>query len=92
MRTRQSEALTRAARRLYINHIAVHARARRAGVGTKLLAYAEAEARRLAASDIVLDAWVANEGAVAFFNARGYKPANIILAKPVTPQARINPT
>ena len=83
IRDRQEDALTQSARRLFVHHIAVEDEARGGGVGARLMHFVETEASRLGATDIVLDAWAANTGALAFFDALDYQAVRIILAKTI---------
>ncbi|HKR86924.1 MAG TPA: GNAT family N-acetyltransferase [Phenylobacterium sp.] len=67
--------------RLYVHHIAIADAARRTGVGSALLAAVGAEAERTGVGRIVLDVWAANRGAQAFFEAAGFAPFNLVMAK-----------
>ena len=68
-------------RGLYVHHLAVDDNARGAGIGAKLLEHAEAEAERLGISNVILDAWLANTTAQAFFDALGYDPVKVVRSK-----------
>lgn len=68
-------------RRIYVHHLVVGELAQGKGAGAALLDYAEAEARSLGISDVLLDSWAANAKAQAFFKARGYGPLNVVLGK-----------
>lgn len=74
---RPRDALHHHRRRIYVHHIAVSEQARGAGVGARLLAEAEREARRLGIGSVVLDAWAANAGAQVFFERAGYAPVSV---------------
>ncbi|WP_454887275.1 N-acetyltransferase family protein [Sphingomonas oryzagri] len=81
VQTREQDALHLRRRRIYVHHIAVDESARGEGVGANLLDQAELEAERAGISNVVLDAWAANETAQGFFGARGYGPVNVGLGK-----------
>jgi ribosomal protein S18 acetylase RimI-like enzyme len=81
LQDRLRDALHHARRRIYVHHIAVDEHARRAGIGRKLLEYAEAEAKLRAISTMVLDAWASNSAAQDFFSARGYDPIIILRSR-----------
>ncbi|WP_167627677.1 GNAT family N-acetyltransferase [Methylobacterium phyllostachyos] len=78
---RPPTVLTQARRRLYVQHLAVRESARRSGVATALLQAVEAEARAGNVTQLVLDAWTRNEEALRFFQGRGFRPFNVVLAK-----------
>lgn len=68
-------------RRLYLHHLAVDPAFRRRGIAAALLSALEGQARALGLASVVLDAWVDNAGAQAFFAAAGYAPLNLTRAK-----------
>ncbi|MCJ2050016.1 GNAT family N-acetyltransferase [Methylobacterium sp. J-070] len=78
---RPATVLTQARRRIYVHHLAVRESARRAGVATALLRAVEVEAMAHDVDRLVLDAWTRNEEALRFFQARGFRPLNILLSK-----------
>ncbi|MCJ2134502.1 GNAT family N-acetyltransferase [Methylobacterium sp. J-026] len=81
LQERPPTVLTQARRRIYIQDIAVREPARRAGVATALLRAVEAAATALQVDRLVLDAWTRNEEALRFFQGRGFRPFNVVLAK-----------
>ncbi|MBU2978368.1 GNAT family N-acetyltransferase [Alteromonas sp. C1M14] len=75
---------------LCIGHIAVAAGARRMGVGTAMIRFMEQYARELGKLALVLDVEQANEKALAFYYALGFReqqaiPPFIQLAKGIAP-------
>jgi len=70
-------------RRMHVHHIVVDEIARGEGIGERLLAEAELEAKRLGISDITLDVWTSNSIAQTLFSKRGYNPVYISLMKKV---------
>lgn len=81
LQERPPTVLTQARRRIYVQHLAVRESARRSGVATALLQAVEAEARAGNVTQLVLDAWTRNEEALRFFQGRGFRPFNVVLAK-----------
>lgn len=81
--SRPQNALLRPRKRIYVHHVAIDDSARRSGIGARLLARAEREASRLGISTIVLDTWVPNTGAQAFFRAAGYQAFTVGLSKTI---------
>jgi ribosomal protein S18 acetylase RimI-like enzyme len=81
LQERPPTVLTRARRRLYVQHLAVRESARRSGVATALLHAVEANARARNVTQLVLDAWTHNEEALRYFQKRGFRPFNVMLAK-----------
>jgi len=75
---REASVFSPGYRRLMIDHIAVAPEARRQGQGRALLQAARALARRLEADEIMLDTWVANTEAQAFFRAEGFAPRRML--------------
>ena len=67
--------------RLYVHHLAVADAARRRGVGSALLEAVRAEGERIGVGRIVLDVWAANRSAQTFFDAAGFTPFNLVMAK-----------
>ena len=71
------------ARRLMIDQVAVAPGSRRQGNARALFAAAEALARELNASEILLDTWAGNDGAQAAFAALGYAPRRALWRRPL---------
>lgn len=69
--------------RAYVDVLVVASEAEGRGIGRSLLAHAEAWARRHEYREVVLDVFVTNESAVAFYERLGYRPDHIRMAKPL---------
>jgi ribosomal protein S18 acetylase RimI-like enzyme len=65
-------------RRLMIDHICVAPEARRQGHGHRLMDAARDLARALGVDEILLDTWVDNTDAHAFFRAAGFVPRRML--------------
>ncbi|MDR3088277.1 MAG: GNAT family N-acetyltransferase [Desulfobulbaceae bacterium] len=63
----------RDSRRTRVYSLAVAARARRQGIARRLLAYAEAESRRMGMTGIVLEVREDNPAALALYQAAGFR-------------------
>ena len=84
------------AKALYIHRLGVHPSHHRQGLGRRLMAFAEAHARRFACTTIRLDTYSENTPALTLYLSLGYTPIGtthfpfrtkhfIILEKPLTP-------
>jgi ribosomal protein S18 acetylase RimI-like enzyme len=78
LQTRVASVFSPAIRRLLIDHVAVAPEARRQGHGRALLRAARDLAGELAVDEILLDTWVANTSAHAFFRAEGFSPRRML--------------
>ena len=78
---RPGMVLTLPQRRVYVHHLSVCPKARRAGVGSALMRYVEGRAAAAGIGLLGLESWAANGAAQAFFAACGYGPSRIGLAK-----------
>ncbi len=58
---------------LYVQHIAVIPAARRQGVGRRLMAAVDEEARRRGLDEVALDYWSFNTGAQQFYASLGFR-------------------
>ena len=74
-----------ARRRVYLRHLCVVKAMQRRGVATALLRVVEQHAAAEGLSEIAVDAWAANVGALSFFQSRGFTALNIVLRKTVPP-------
>lgn len=79
--SRDATAFTKPWRRLYIHHLTVAKRARRQGVATALMAWAETRARELGIEMLVLDHLANNPEAGSFYENLGYAPARLTRLK-----------
>lgn len=70
-----------ARRRIYLHHLSVVQTARRQGVASALLRFVEQRAATEGIADLMLDAWMANADALAFFAARGFAPLQMTFRK-----------
>lgn len=62
------------ARKFYdVDELGVDANFRRQGVGTELIAFIRSEARRRGIRRVELNMWEFNEGALAFYEAVGFR-------------------
>lgn len=68
-------------RRTYVHHLAVRQNARRDGVASALVREVEEISRTAGITRIVFDAWGSNDVAHRYFEADGFAPLNVILAK-----------
>jgi ribosomal protein S18 acetylase RimI-like enzyme len=82
---RPETALNPARPRLYV-HLCVAKPAQRKGIATELLRFVERHASAEGISEIALDVWAANVGAVKFFESIGFRTFNIVLRKQVSPR------
>lgn len=71
---RPASAYMRARRFFHIEEFGVDARFRRRGVGTALLDFCRAEAKRRGFERLELDVWAFNEDAQRFYAAAGFRP------------------
>ena len=78
---RLETALTPAGRRIYIHHIAVSEAYRRRGVASELIQWAEEYGASKGIHQVLLDHWIANGTAQAFFTGCGFSPLRIIMRK-----------
>ena len=81
LQDRPPTVLTHARRRIYVHHVAVCETMRRSGVATALLRAVAGEATARNVDCLVLDAWTRNTEALRFFQACGFQPFKIVLAK-----------
>jgi ribosomal protein S18 acetylase RimI-like enzyme len=72
-------------RRIYLHHLSVAPEAQRQGVATSLLRFIEQRAVADGIADIMLDTWMANADAQAFFAARGFAPLQMTFRKTLVP-------
>lgn len=70
---------TRALDYYHVNEFGVDAAHRRKGVATALVEYMKEDARRRGLPRLDLDVWAFNEGALAFYEAAGFKPYRIYM-------------
>jgi GNAT superfamily N-acetyltransferase len=80
--TPQHPAMT-PARRAHVEILVVDEGHRRQGLGTRLMAEADAWAKRRGAIELVLTVWTQNRAAAGFYRALGYGPVAQVLRKPV---------
>lgn len=78
LQVREVSVFSPPVRRLLIDHVAVAPEARRQGHGRALLQAARALARDLVVDEVLLDTWVANTEAQAFFRAEGFSPRRML--------------
>ena len=78
LQVREVSVFSPPVRRLLIDHVAVAPQARREGHGRALLQAARTLARDLAVDEILLDTWVANTEAQAFFRAMGFSARRML--------------
>ncbi len=69
--------------RAYIDILFVAREAEGKGVGRALMEHVERWARDQAFREVVLDVFVGNQGAIAFYERQGYRPDHIRMAKPL---------
>lgn len=81
LRERAGTPFTRSSRRIWIRHLSVLETARRRGVASSLMLWAEDYARALSATELVLDHWADNREAKAFFDKKGFSPVRIVARK-----------
>ncbi|QCI68863.1 GNAT family N-acetyltransferase [Phreatobacter stygius] len=81
VQVRPETPLTPPRARLYVQHIAVAAAARRRGVAAALMRYVEGRALFEGIDEIALDIWSANLDAQHFFAAQGFAAFNVTLRK-----------
>ena len=70
-----------ALRMAYVNAVGVYGAHRRRGIATALMREAETWAQANGASDLRLDVWSFNAGAVAFYEALGYRTRSVAMGK-----------
>lgn len=87
---REETPFTTAVRLLYIHHISVLEAARRRGVGSALLRWADERAVSLRISEIGVDHWAANEEAHRFFSRHHFTDARIIMRAEIGTARRIS--
>lgn len=85
LQSREATAFTKAWRRLYIHHLSVAETARRQGVATALMHWAEARARKLGFEMLALDHLAANPDAAAFYDQLGFEPTRVVRLKTIKP-------
>jgi ribosomal protein S18 acetylase RimI-like enzyme len=78
LQARAANVFSPPVRRLMVDHIAVAATDRRQGHGRRLLEAARGLARDFGADEILLDTWVDNAEAHAFFRAAGFAPRRML--------------
>lgn len=81
VQTRPASPFSLARRRLYVHHLSVMPNAHRSGIGSALMAHAEARAEGEELDEIALSHWAANTGAAQFFAAHGFAPYQLLLRK-----------
>ena len=69
--------------RAYVDNLVVAQEYERKGVGRTLLDFVERRARNQGFREVVLDVFAGNQGAIAFYQRRGYQPDHIRMAKPL---------
>lgn len=65
----------------YVNAVGVYGAHRRRGIATALMREAESWAKAGGASELRLDVWSFNAGAVAFYEALGYRTLSLAMGK-----------
>ena len=70
-----------ALRIVYVNAVGVYGAHRRRGIATALMREAESWAKANGASELRLDVWSFNAGAVAFYEALGYRTRSVAMGK-----------
>ena len=80
-RERAASPFMTPSRVLHIHHIAVEPGARRAGIGSALMAWAEQQARSSGIGQILVEHWAGNEDARRFFARRGFEEVRITMRK-----------
>jgi GNAT superfamily N-acetyltransferase len=83
LQSRDATAFTKAWRRLYIHHLSVAETARRQGVATALMQWAEARAREMGVELLALDHWAANPDAAAFYDKLGFDALRVVRLKKI---------
>jgi ribosomal protein S18 acetylase RimI-like enzyme len=78
LQIREASVFSPPVRRLMIDHVAVAPEVRRKGHGRALLQAAIDLARELQVDEIMLDTWVGNREAHAFFRAAGFAPRRML--------------
>ena len=88
-RRREATALTTATHTLHVDQLAVASTHRGRGVGRALMRACEAHARRLGCTQVNLLCRWSNDDARAFYDAIGYQPSQVVLARslPETPDS-----
>jgi GNAT superfamily N-acetyltransferase len=81
LQRRPANPFTNARDRLYVHQVGVHPRHRRHGVGRALMSRVDALAKELGVSEVSLDSWSFNAGALRFFESLGYAAFNVRLRK-----------
>jgi GNAT superfamily N-acetyltransferase len=70
--------------RAYVDILVVAREAEGSSVGRALMDHVEGWARDRAFREVVLDLFADNQGAIAFYERQGYRPAHVRMAKPLT--------
>lgn len=83
LQSRDATAFTKAWRRLYIHHLSVAQAARRQGVATALMQWAEARAREMGLEMLALDHWAANPDAAALYDHLGFDALRVVRVKAI---------
>ena len=81
LRTVVEDILRRAAKVLYIDDLCVSEPFRRSGAGSFMISFAEGYAARSGCDRVELNCWCANNRAMRFYEAVGYKPQRTIMEK-----------
>lgn len=81
VRRRPETPHARGSSEVYLHHISVEDRFRRMGIGSALLEAVGAAGRALGIERLATEAWIANEPALAFFQAHGMVPYTQKLAR-----------
>ncbi|MAT83445.1 MAG: hypothetical protein CMQ43_08455 [Gammaproteobacteria bacterium] len=68
----------------FVQEICVAETARQTGIGRCLMSHVESWARRRELTDIYLNVWASNEGALAFYRTLGFAALRLELCKPVS--------
>ncbi len=80
---RDATAFTKAWSRVYVHHLSVAEAARRQGVGSALIQWAEARAREKGVTMLALDHWAANPDAAAFYDQLGFDALRVVRMKKI---------
>jgi ribosomal protein S18 acetylase RimI-like enzyme len=78
---RDATAFTKPWSRGYVHHLSVAEAARRQGVATALMQWAEARAHEMGVEMLALDHWAANPAAAAFYDQLGFEPTRVVRVK-----------
>lgn len=88
---RPAGPFTAAVGAVHVHHLAVLPEARRHGAGAALLAAADAHARAHGVEELLLESWVFNEAAHAFFRRQGFVPFLVRSRRAVGPVDGLRP-